>query len=221
METDSRLHGLPPRPFKWLLLTALFALGVWFLANELIYAATRDRSGEPALRSLALVTHLVAATPLLLLPPLQFSRRIRLRWPGWHRAAGKLYLASAAVAGAVAIYLGLTFGSAGRRVPLAVFSVLWLAFSIAAWVCARRRAFTAHERFVVRSYAMALAFVFVRLMGEAQGFLFSFLPSKELSGVTREWLSFVLPLLAIEGWYSWWPALHSSAPQPVDPPRAP
>lgn len=218
MNPPSGQPGIPPRPFKWLLLSALFALGVWFLGKELVYAFARDRSGEPALRTFALVTHVVFTTPLLLLPPLQFSRRIRLRRPSWHRAAGKLYLASAVVAGIFAIHLGLTFESAGRRVPLFVFSVLWVSFSVAAWVCARRRAYAAHERFVVRSYAIALAFVFVRIMGEAQGLLFSFLPSRELSGVTREWLSFVLPLLAVEGWASWWPAVRSSGPKAVDDP---
>lgn len=219
MEPVPRSASLPPRPFKWLLLGALFALGVWFLGNELAYAFTRDRSAEPALRSYALITHLVFATPLLLLPPLQFSRRIRSRWPRWHRRAGQLYLSSAASAAAVAVYLGLTFQSVGRRVPLLLFSLLWLSFSIAAWVCARRRAFAAHEGFVVRSYAIALAFVFVRIMGEAQGLLFSFLPDRELSGVTREWLSFVLPLLAVEGWFSWWPAIRSPKPQAASPPN--
>lgn len=205
-------------PFKWMLLAALFALGVGFLGKELVYALARDRSGEPMLRTFVLATHLVFTTPLLLLPPLLFSRRIRLRRPSWHRVAGRLYLASAVIAGVFAIHLGLTFESAGRRVPLFVFAVLWVAFSSAAWVCARRRAYAAHERFVVRSYAIALAFVFVRIMGEAQGLLFSFLPGRELSGVTREWLSFVLPLLAVEGWASWWPAVRSSGPKAVDDP---
>ncbi len=81
-----------------------------------------------------------------------------------------------------AMYLGLTFESAGRRIPLFVFATLWLAFSMAAFVCARRRAFAAHERFVVRSYVIALAFVFVRVMGEAQESIFAFMPDPELRG---------------------------------------
>lgn len=203
----------PPRPFKWLLLAALFLLGVWFLANEIAYAMTRDRAGEPLLRSVVLVAHLAAAFPLLLLPPWQFSRRVRARWPKWHRRAGQVYLAGAMVAATGAMYLGFTFESAGRRVPLFVFATLWLAFSAAAWLCARRRAFVAHERFVVRSYAIALAFVFVRILGEVQESMFAFLPDPELRGATREWLSFVIPLLMVEAWYSWWPAVRSATPK--------
>lgn len=201
---------LPIKPFKLLLLSTLFLLGVWFLWHELVYAATRDRTGEPAFRTAALITHAIFTTPLLLLPIFQFSRRARLRWPAWHRRAGWLYLVSAIIAASIAIYLGATFDSLGRRTPTVIFAALWLFFSVAALICARRRVFVAHEQFMIRSYAMAFAFAFVRLMGEAEDFLFPFLPSKELRGVTREWLCFVLPLLAIELWNNWLPALRAA-----------
>jgi hypothetical protein len=200
---------IPIKPFKLLLLATLFALGVWFLAQELVYAASRDRAGESSIRTAALIAHLTFATPLLLLPIFQFSRRIRMHWPTWHRRAGWLYLASAIIASTIAIYLGFTFESLGRRTPTVIFACLWLFFSIAALICARKRSFAAHEQFVVRSYAMALAFVFVRIMGETEDLLFSFLPDKELRGVTREWLCFVLPLLAVEIWNSWLPAVRA------------
>jgi hypothetical protein len=200
----------PPAPFKWLLLAALFGLGLWFLINELRDSVTRDRTGQPALRLTVLFVHLVAALPLLLLPPIQFSRRFRARWPAWHRRAGKLYLGCAIVAALGAVYLGLTFGGLGSRVPLFTFAILWLAFSAAAWMSARRRAFAAHERFMARSYAIALAFVFVRVLGESQSVLFAFLPTVELRDTTGEWLSFVVPLIAVEAWYSWWPSLALS-----------
>lgn len=154
---------------------------------------------------------------MLLLPPFQFSRRIRMRWPSWHRRAGQFYLVSAILAATLAIYLGITFDSLGRRVPVTLFAVFWLFFSVAALVCACRRAFAAHEKFVIRSYAIALAFVFVRVMGEGEEFLFPFLPDKELRGVTREWLCFVLPLLVVETWLTWLPALRATQPRTVSP----
>ena len=198
------------KPFKLILLAALFILGIWFLGNELMYAVFRERTGETTVRTVALIVHLIFATPLLLLPPLQFSRRVRMRWPAWHRRVGRVYLASSIIAASLAIYLGLTFESLGRRTPVTLFAVVWLFFSVAAWVCARRRAFVAHEQFVVRSYAMALAFVLVRVMGEVEDVLFPFLPDTTLRGVTREWLCFVLPLLAVEAWHSWVPSLRTT-----------
>lgn len=200
---------LAVKPFKLLLLGILLALGVWFLSQELVYAAFRERTGESLIRTTALIARLAFATPLLLLPPFQFSRRVRMRWPLWHRRIGQFYLGSAILAASLAIYLGVTFDSLGRRTPVTIFAVVWLFFSVSALVSARRRSFVAHEQFVVRSYAMALAFVFVRVMGEFEDSLFSFLPDRTLRGVTREWLCFVLPLLVVEAWQSWLPALQA------------
>lgn len=201
---------MPAQPLKWFVLSALLVLGIWYLGNELAYVASKDRSDEPLVRTAALLVHGLIASPLLLLPPLQFSRRFRLRWPAWHRRVGKFYLTSALAAALIAIYLGLTIESVGRRVPLFVFAIVWLFFSTAAWTCARRRAFPAHERFVARSYAVALGFVLVRVMGDAESVLFPFLPAGEIAGITREWLCFVLPLLAVEMWYSWWPSVPAA-----------
>ncbi|MFT3667886.1 MAG: DUF2306 domain-containing protein [Pseudoxanthomonas sp.] len=208
--------ALPPKPFKVLLLLILVSLSARFLWGELDYALTRDRTGEPVFRTWALIVHLTFATPLLLLPPLQFSRRFRLRWPHWHRRLGRAYLVASLIAGSLAIYLGLTFDLVGRRVPVVLFATLWVAFSAAAWWCARHRAFAAHERFVVRSYTIAVAFVIVRVMGQAEDVMFPFMPDPQLRGVTREWLCFVLPLLAVEAWYTWWPALRTPRPHAAD-----
>ncbi len=206
---------LPAKPFKWAVLSALLLLGIWYLGNELPYVVSKERGDEPLFRTAALLIHGLLASPLLLMPPLQFSRRFRLRWPAWHRRVGKLYLTFSIGAAFIAIYLGLTFESTGRRVPIVIFAILWLYFSTAAWLCATRRAFPAHEKFVARSYAVALGFVLVRVMGDAQSVLFAFLPSEEISGVTREWLCFVLPLLVVELGYSWWPSLPAARAKAV------
>lgn len=202
--------NFPPKPFKWLLLVTLLGLGLWYATDAVIYAFVRERPAEePWVRTAASFLHLAVAAPLLLMAPLQFSRRIRARWPRWHRRIGRTYLSFAIVAALVAVYLGVTFERLGSRTPLLIFALLWLAFSVAAWFCARRGFFAVHERFVVRSYALALAFVFVRLLGEVQDLLFPFMQDQALRDTTREWLSFVLPLLAVEVWFSWWPSLHA------------
>lgn len=204
--------NFPAKPLKWLLLVVLLALGLWYASDAVTYAFVRERPAEePWVRTAASFLHLAAAAPLLLIAPLQFSRRFRARWPRWHRRVGRTYLSFAIVAALVAVYLGTTFERLGSRTPLFIFALLWLAFSAAAWFCARGGAFATHERFVVRSYALALAFVFVRLLGEFQDLLFPFMPDQALRDTTREWLSFVLPLIAVEVWYNWWPALRAVA----------
>jgi uncharacterized membrane protein len=194
---------------------------MWYAGDAVIYAFVRERSAEePWLRTIGSFVHLAVAAPLLLMAPLQFSRRIRAHWPHWHRWIGRAYLSFAIVAALGALYLGATFERVGSRVPLAIFAVLWLAFSLAAWVCARRGAFPAHQRFVMRSYAVALAFILVRLLGDFQDALFPFIADQDLRDATREWLSFVLPLIVLEAWISWWPSLpitHHRHPAVVAP----
>lgn len=198
--------------FNRTVVAGLFILGAWYLTNEIAYVLSKDRVNEPAARTLALLTHGVLAAPLLLLPPLQFSRRVRSRWPAWHRRLGKVYLSAAIGAALIATYLGLTIESEGRRIPLVLFALVWLFFSASAWLCARRRAIQAHERFVARSCAVALGFVLVRVLGDAQDLLFAFLEDSEMRGVTREWLCFVIPLILVEMAYSWWPSVPRRTP---------
>lgn len=197
-----------PKPLKWVLLVALLGVGLWYAFDAVVYAMVRERpSHDSWFRTLSAFIHLAVATPLLVLAPLQFSRRVRARIPIWHRRVGRMFLACSLLAAAGAVYLGATFERVGSRIPLVLFGLLWFAFSISAWATARRRLFAAHERFVVRSYALALAFVFVRLLGEFQDVLFPFMADEALRDTSREWLSFVLPLLAVEARYTWWPSL--------------
>lgn len=204
---EARLPAIWP---KWIGLSILASLGLWYLIGDVAYAIARDRAGEPPLRTAVLLLHLAATAPIFLVAPLQFSRRVRLRWPKWHRTAGKVYLVAAIIGSAGALYLGITFDGMERRVPLLMFAGLWLAFSVAAWLTAVRHAFAAHERFVVRGYAIALAFVFVRVMGETDDWLFAFLEDKAVRDATQEWLAFVVPLIVVEGWYTWWPSVRQA-----------
>jgi hypothetical protein len=191
-------------------LSMLVAAALWYLTAEVAYAISRDRAGEPGLRTALLLIHLAATSPILLVAPLQFSRRLRHRWPQWHRRIGTAYLIASILASVGALYLGVTIDGVERRVPLIIFALLWLGFSAAAWVTARRRAFAAHERFVARGYAIALAFVFVRALGDANDWLFTFLEDEAVRNATQEWLSFVIPLIVVESWYTWWPSVQQA-----------
>lgn len=197
-----------------LLLVTLFVIGVWFLQAEWAYAATRDRTEWGLLENLVRVAHIAFTAPLLLLPIVQFNRGVRASRPHFHRRLGQIYLVSAIIGALGALYLGFIFEEVGRRPPVVLFAVLWLLFSVAAWIAAVRRDFKTHQRFVVRSYGVALAFVFVRILGGFEETLFGFLPEGELRGATREWLAFVLPLVVIEASLNWGPSVRGSLRRP-------
>lgn len=153
--------------------------------------------------------HIVFAVPVLLGGPLQFLPALRARFPAWHRRIGKAYVVGASVAAVTAIHLGALIEYPGSKIPLVLLGTTWLAFTLGAWRLAVRREFDAHRRFMIRSYALALAVVWVRLMGDLQGVLFPFIADEDVRDTTREWLAFVGPLLVVEAWLAWWPALRA------------
>lgn len=91
-----------------------------------------------------------------------------------------------------------------------MFGLLWIVFSTAAWLCAVKRDFANHRKFVIRSFAIGLAFIWVRILGSFDTQLFGFIEIEEVRDTTGEYLSFVIPLLVVEGWLSWVPAVQSA-----------
>lgn len=195
---------------SWFWLTAWSAIGLsaaWFIYDSVLYVATRDpQPGATFLnRQLWYLAHMALATPILLIAPLQFLAGLRNARPDVHRWLGRFFLGSSIVAGLLAIWLGATIENQGSRIPLALFGVLWVGFSAAGWICARKHDFANHRKFVIRSFAIGLAFVWVRLLGNLEAQLFFFMDVQQVRDTTQEFLSFVIPLLVVEAWLSWSP----------------
>ncbi len=187
-------------------LSLILACG-WFLVEALTYTVSREPQPGATFfnRGMWVSGHIATAIPLLFIGPLQFSNKLRLAKPVLHRRLGQVFLAGSIFAAIMAIYIGATIQYQGSRLPLTIFGIVWAAFAIAAWIAALNRKFDIHRKFVIRTYALALAFVWVRLMGAIEDQLFWFIDPGDVRDATREWLSFVLPLLIVETALSWWP----------------
>ncbi len=200
-------HAQPlTRYALWALL--VFVIG-FFLIDTLPYLPERElRPGETWLNRLFWFNaHAALALPLLVLGPLQFSGRLRRNFPKVHRVAGRTYLILSLVTAVMAFWLGLTIDGEGRQIPLALFAIVWFGFSIAAWKAAVRRDFATHRAFVIRGFAVALAFVWIRGITLFYDELFFFIASDNVRSVSSEWLSFVVPILVVEAWLVWWPSM--------------
>ena len=82
--------------------------------------------------------------------------------------------------------------------------------TVAAWTTIRNGNIIGHRQFVIRSYALALVFVFLRIVGDIpQEKLFYFIKSNEIRDTTLEWISWIIPLLTIELIFSWLPLLRN------------
>ncbi len=107
--------------------------------------------------------HIGASAIALALGPFQFLRNLRTRAPSLHRWSGRLYVAACFVGGAAggAIAMFSASGAAAGAGFLAL-AALWLLFTGLALSAAPRRDFIAHERWMVRSFALTFAAVTLR-----------------------------------------------------------
>lgn len=197
------------RRWGWALFWLIVAgAAAWFLTDSFRFIATREApTGETFWgRRIWYFAHVALAIPVLLIAPIQFAASVRGRWPSLHRGLGRAYLAASLLGGLSALHLGSTIAAQETQVPLTLFAAVWIGFVVVAWQAARRRRFDLHRTFVIRATAIALSFVWVRMMAAGDEVLLAFIENAELQATTRGWLSFVLPLLVAEAWLSWWPA---------------
>ena len=199
-------------PLSLIIWSAIAIAALWFIYDSMVYVATRDPQPGATFvnRQLWYLSHMAIATPLLVVAPLQFIATIRKARPAVHRWLGRVFLASSIAAGLLAIWLGATIQYQGSRIPLVMFAGLWVAFSGAAWVCAVKRDFANHRKFVIRSFTLGLAFIWVRILGSLDKQLFAFIDNQDVRDTTGEYLSFVIPLLVVEAWLTWVPAVQSA-----------
>lgn len=206
-------RGASGARLAWLALWLFIgAAGAWFVYDSILYVAGRDpQPGSTLLnRHIWFFAHMTIAIPILAIAPLQFVAGLRRARPQVHRWLGRAFLTSSMLAGMTAIWLGATIQYEGSRIPLAMFGLVWIGFSAAAWICAVKRDFANHRRFVIRSFAIGLAFIWVRLLGSFEAQLFPFISDTQARETNLEYLSFVLPLLAVELWLSWFPPVLSA-----------
>lgn len=199
-------------PLWFLLWAGIGVSAAWFLYDSAVYVATRDpQPGATFLnRQLWYFAHMAIATPVLVIAPLQFIAQLRQTRPHVHRWLGRAFLTASILAGVLALWLGATIQYEGSRLPLVLFGLVWIGFSASAWICARKRDFANHRLFAIRSFAIGLAFVWVRVLGAFPDQLFPFISDDEVRDTTQEFLSFLLPLLIVETWLSWGPAVRSA-----------
>jgi len=146
-----------------------------------------------------LVVHVVAAMIALLVGPLQFVRRVRTRWPAFHRATGKLYVAAILVGSpcGFVLALGTTSGPLAAT-GFATVAVLSTVFTWLGWRAAVNRQFAEHREWMLRSWAMTSAAITLRLYLPFAGVVLG-LPFGTAYPVIA-WLSWLTNLAIVEYW---------------------
>lgn len=113
----------------------------------------------------AFYIHITGGMLALLLGPFQFIKKLRSKFPKWHRTMGKIYLAAILfLAGPSGLFMA--FYAEGGTIAVIGFSImalLWMYTTYMAYETIRKRNIDAHRAWMTRSFALTFAAVTLRL----------------------------------------------------------
>lgn len=109
----------------------------------------------------AVVVHIAASIPFVLLGASQLSTGIRRRWPGWHRRTGRLLVPLGLAAASSALWMNQFYVEPGGRNELLYlvrlgFGSLMLWSLVLGVRAVRQRDFRTHQAWMTRAYAVGL-----------------------------------------------------------------
>ncbi len=112
----------------------------------------------------AFFIHVFSAILVLPAGYTQFSKRMRSAYPALHRRMGWLYvLVTVILAAPSGLVIGFySNGGPGSRVAFCLLAILWEVFTLIAVVKICRRQVVEHERWMLRSFALALSAITLR-----------------------------------------------------------
>ena len=120
-----------------------------------------------------LLPHALAGACALILGPMQFSDRLRQRYALLHRVVGRIYVAGVFIAaplGTYIQYLEERMGAARSfSFAAATDAALWMATTGIALMFILRGKVQQHRQWMVRSFAVAIVFLEVRVVGGITG----------------------------------------------------
>ncbi|MCF8496665.1 MAG: DUF2306 domain-containing protein [Alphaproteobacteria bacterium] len=116
------------------------------------------------LNNLLLLIHIGAALPAIVLGPLLLHTALRKQKPKLHARLGKIYITACLISAVTVFPLAISHRLGFvPQLGFGAMAVSWFTLTYLAYGAARARDFTAHKRWVLRSYAMTFAFVHVNL----------------------------------------------------------
>lgn len=147
----------------WILLglTALFV----FITSEVMLVTDYPMYHAYRLQVIAdrhlLIPHTICGTLALLIGPINFSSRIRLRHLQLHRVLGRIYVVSVFVGS----YTGIALARGRPGLPgTSMQAAAWMVCTTAAVIMARNRQIVQHRQWMIRSYAVTFTFVSSRVL---------------------------------------------------------
>jgi uncharacterized membrane protein len=142
--------------------------------------------------------HVFLSSLTLLAGLVQFSKYILGNYKKLHRAVGYIYVIDVFLfAGPSGLIMGFyANGNVWSRVSFVLLSILWMSFTALAFYKAKQKNFMAHKKWMIRSYALTLSAITLRLLAFI---LPNFVHLKAFDEYALiAWLSWALNLLVAE-----------------------
>jgi uncharacterized membrane protein len=194
MNVNSVVASTSLKSIAWLGMS-LLALGVAAYAFAImITPALRSPFAEGLLvaRPVVAPTHFIFGGIAIVVGALQANRLLRTRFVALHRWLGRSYVLAVAISGIAGIALALST-SAGlvATAGFGLLGLLWLATTLIGYRRIRQHNTTAHRSWMIRSYALTLAAVTLRL----------YMPLSDMLGLS---MAVAYPVIS---WLAWVPNL--------------
>jgi uncharacterized membrane protein len=200
--SGSRPQGswMTKKAFAWLGMT-LLALAVAGYASTMLFAPAFRPAFVRTLfaeRPVAAFAHFLGGAIALVAGAFQLNSRLRTRFIGAHRWLGRLYVLAVVIGGVAALALALhSFGGLIAHAGFGLLAACWTGSTLNAYRHIRQGTLSMHRNWMIRSYALTLAAVTLRL----------YLPASQLAGFAItvaypaiSWLCWV-PNLLIAEWF--------------------
>lgn len=147
---------------------------------------------------IAFFTHVYTSIFLMIFGAFQFSNYIREKYQRWHRNIGKFYiiiiLLFSGPSGLIMSYYAN--GGIFSQTAFVILSVLWMLFTYLSFYYAKKLDFKRHQKFAIRSFALTLSAISLRLFKFIIVFLFHPPPMDAYRIVA--WLGWTFNLLIAE-----------------------
>ena len=143
--------------------------------------------------------HVFTSIFVLLAGLTQFNKYLRIRYTRVHRTIGYLYvLLIVFITGPASFMMGWhANGGLPARTSFTLLSFLWILFTGCAWWFAFRGDFKKHRAFMIRSYALTLSAITLRIYTVAFAYFNIHAKPVEIY-ITTAWLSWVPNLIIAE-----------------------
>ncbi len=146
--------------------------------------------------------HVVFGPIALMSGPFQFWPKFRAKNMAAHRLIGKLYIIACLLSGVAGLSAAqYTPGGSFTQLGFSLLAVSWLYTTTKAYLAVRQKEIDAHQKWMLRSYALTLSAVTLRMyLPVLQGAIgLSFIESYQIVG----WLCWIPNLVVIEIWIRW------------------